>query len=312
MHTQRIAVIGNPGSWSTEKLADALEARTGFRCVVDMARVRLDLASGQLHYNGQDLAAFDALAIKKIGPTYCPGMQDRLTMLHLLSERGKKIFSRPAAVLAALNRLSCTVKLRAGRIPMPRTVITESLEQAGQVVQDYGRVVLKPLYTSKARGMAVIEAGARCREKIELFRNQGNQVLYIQELLDLPGKDLGVVFLGGEYLGTYARESAGAWNTSTSSGGRYKPHDPSPEIIDLARQAQNLFGLDFTCVDVAETARGPMVFEVSAFGGFRGLLEARGVDASAYFADYILRRCDARDAGRHPVNGQVSMHPHCP
>ncbi len=289
---KRIAVIGNPGSWSTEKLADALEARTGFRCVVDMAEVRLDLANEQLLYNGQDLAAFDALAIKKIGPSYSPDMEDRLMMLHLLAVRGKRIFSTPAAIQAALNRLSCTIRLRAGRIPMPRTVITESLEQAEQTVEDYGRAVFKPLYTSKARGMVVIEAGTHCREKIGQFRDQGNQVLYIQEMLELPGKDLGVVFLGGEYLGTYARQSTGFWNTSTSNGGRYRPYDPSREVIELARQAQELFGLDFTCVDVAETVCGPLVFEVSAFGGFRGLLEACDVDASAHFADFVLQRCD--------------------
>lgn len=288
---KRIAVIGNPGSWSTEKLADALEARTGYRCVVDMALVRLDLETGRMLYNGDDLARFDALAIKKIGPIYSPDMKDRLSMLHLLSEHGTRIFSRPKAILAALNRLSCTIRLRAGDIPMPRTVITENLDHAEQAAREFGRAVLKPLYTSKARGMEVVEAGPLCRDTIHRFRNQGNQVLYIQELLDLQGKDLGVVFLGGEYLGTYARQSSGSWNTSTSNGGRYRPFEPRQEIIDLAWQAQNLFNLDFTCVDIVETASGPLVFEVSAFGGFRGLLEACNVDASAHFASFVLERC---------------------
>ena len=38
----KIGVVGIPGKWSTEVLADALEARTGFRCVVDMADAVLD------------------------------------------------------------------------------------------------------------------------------------------------------------------------------------------------------------------------------------------------------------------------------
>ena len=36
-----IGVVGLPGKWSTEKLADAVEGRTGKRLVVDMAEVPL-------------------------------------------------------------------------------------------------------------------------------------------------------------------------------------------------------------------------------------------------------------------------------
>ena len=39
----KIGVIGIPGKWSTEALADAIEARTGFRRVIDMGAVALDL-----------------------------------------------------------------------------------------------------------------------------------------------------------------------------------------------------------------------------------------------------------------------------
>ena len=79
---------------------------------------------------------------------------------------------------------------------------------------------------------------------------------------ELPGRDLGMVFLAGEYLGTYARvPQTNAWNTTIHSGGRYAAHEPPPEIVELAERAQAPFGMDFTTVDVAETAQGPIVFE---------------------------------------------------
>ncbi|MGB5427491.1 MAG: ATP-grasp family protein, partial [Gammaproteobacteria bacterium] len=64
-------------------------------------------------------------------------------------------------------------------------------------------------------------------------------------------------------------------------------------IIELAQRAQALFGMDFTTVDVAETNNGPIVFEVSAFGGFRGALEGIGIDAAAMYADHVLRQLSA-------------------
>ncbi len=58
----------------------------------------------------------------------------------------------------------------------------------------------------------------------------------------------------------------------------------------MAYRSQALFDLDFTCVDIAETDQGPLVFEVSVFGGFRGLVEGCGVDAPALLADYVITK----------------------
>jgi len=140
--------------------------------------------------------------------------------------------------------------------------------------------------------MCVIEADAgqaRVAAEIERFRAD-NPVMYIQRRLELPGRDYGMIFLGGEYLGTYARVSrAGAWDTTVQSGGRYAPHTPPTSTIDLASRAERLFGMDFTTVDVADTDDGPVVFEVSAFGGFGGARDGAGIDAAALYADYAVK-----------------------
>ncbi|PRQ05757.1 Alpha-aminoadipate--LysW ligase LysX [Enhygromyxa salina] len=295
----RIGVVGVEDGWSTQQLLDALEARTGYRRLIEMQDVTLDLERGRLIHQGFDLGELDAVIVKKIARTYSPAALDRVEMLRVLAGAGVRVFSRPGSIMTLIDRLSCTVKLRLGQIPMPATVITESVDAAMAAIARYGAVVAKPLYTSKARGMLVLrapgsEAGSEAeadatelRAQVEAFR-AANPVMYLQQLIDMPGRDLGVVFLGGEYLATYARVSGGSWTTSTSKGGKYQPHAPSDEVIALAHRAQALFDLDFTCVDVVETDDGPKVFEVSAFGGFRGLLHACDIDAAARYVDYAL------------------------
>lgn len=288
MNDLKIAVIGNPGSWSTEKLADALEKKTGFRCVVEMSKMTMDFDSRTLFHGDIDLASLDALVIKKIGPVYSPDMFNRLEMLRFFCKIGIPVYSRPEKIMAAINRLSCTVSLQKGDIPMPPTIITENTDQALKAVRRFKKAVFKPLYSSKARGMLVIEDDDHTRSNIENFQASGNNTMYIQKMIDIPGKDLGVAFLGGKYIGTYARRQGGSWNTCTSSGGKYEPYQPSSEIIELARKAQSLFELDFTCVDIVETSDGPMVFEVSAFGGFRGLVKACDIDAAGLYSEYVI------------------------
>lgn len=289
----KIGVIGTIGGWSSEKLADTVAEKTGERILVDMSEVRLDLPSGRAFYRGHDLATFDALIIKKIGSRYSPDLLDRLEILRFLEERGVKMFSSAFSIMRVLDRLSCTITLQLANIPMPPTTITEDVDHALEAVRDYGEAVFKPLYTSKARGMFILRDGPDARAAIEEYRSE-NPIMYLQKTIDLGDRDLGIAFLGGEYLTTYARcKTNGSWNTTTASGGKYRAFEPSPEVIEMARRAQAQFNLDFTCVDVVETPDGPMVFEVSAFGGFRGLSEANNIDAASLLIDHVLRRIDS-------------------
>jgi ribosomal protein S6--L-glutamate ligase len=287
---QKIGVVGTPGGWSSEKLADTVAQMTGYRLLIDMSRLSLDLANGTAMFDGTDLSTLDALIIKKIGAWYSPDLLDRLEILRFLNERGLPIFSTPYSILRVLDRLSCTVSLQLACIPMPPTIITEDVDAAAAAVAHYGEAVFKPLYSTKAKGMLLVADGSDTRRTVENYHAE-NTIMYIQKKMDLRGKDLGIAFLGGRYLATYARvKGKGAWNTTTRSGGHYEAYDPPEKYISLANRAQALFNLDFTCVDLAETPDGPIVFEVSAFGGFRGIETASGIDAAERYVQYVLER----------------------
>ncbi|PVB59821.1 GAK system ATP-grasp enzyme [Labrenzia sp. 011] len=287
----KIGVVGIPGKWSTEVLADALEERTGFRCVIDMAHVLLDLEARTLVADGTDLCRLDGLVIKKISQEYSPATLDRLEMLRVAEAAGVKVFSGTRSILGLVNRLSCTVTLANAGIPMPATCVTESIDQACAAVQRFGGAVFKPLFSTKARGMTLMnadEGDAVLRKKITDFKAE-NPVMYLQKKVDLSGRDLGMVFLGGKYLGTYARVAqTDSWNTTILHGGKYEPYSPDGDLIELARRAQAPFDLDFTTVDVGMTNDGPIIFEVSAFGGFRGALEGASIDAATLYADHVI------------------------
>ena len=291
MAEYKIGVIGIPGKWSTETLADAVEARTGYRLVVDMGEVNLDLERQRLLFQDHDLCQLDALIVKKISAIYSPNTLDRLELLRVAEQAGVRVFSGAENILRLIDRLSCTVTLRNAGIPMPATRVTEDPVAAFTAVKDFGSAVFKPLYSTKARGMCVIDADrdrGEIEREIHAFQAE-NPMMYIQQKIELPGRDLGMVFLDGEYLGSYARVSKDdAWNTTIHSGGKYAAHTPPDAVIELAQRAQALFDMDFTTVDVAETREGPIVFEVSAFGGFRGALEGIGIDAAGLYTEYVL------------------------
>ncbi len=286
----KIGVIGTPGKWSSEHLADEVQRLTGFRLLVDMNDVCFDLSKSECRVGNVVLNELDALIVKKISPRYSHYSLDRIDLLDVLQSQNVRIFSKPECLNKAVNRLTCTLELSKGGIPIPETVITENAEEAASMVNRFECAVFKPLFTSKARGMRVICANEDVREKILAYKAE-HPILYIQKFVETYGRDYGLVFLGGNYLSAYSRvKQQGSWNTTTRSGGKYQPYSPPDDYIELAKCAQDLFGLDFTCVDVAETENGPVVFEVSAFGGFHGLRDTSGIDGATLYAEYVVNQ----------------------
>lgn len=285
-----IGVLGLPGAWSSETLAQAVGKKTGRGRLYDASELTLDLSSKEVLCGGESLNSLDALVVKKIGAPYSPDLLNRLEILRFLEGRGVRIVNRPGAMLSLLNRLACTVTLASAGIPMPSTMVTESLAKAKEAVRRFGTAILKPLYTSKSRGMVWVRETPDMDEILQRFREE-NRIFYIQKAVSFGERDLGLLFLDGRYLCTYAR-------MGRDEGGRslgYAGFEPEPDVIKLAERAQKPFGLDFTCVDVALTGSGPMVFEVSAFGGFRGALEACDMDVADRLTSWVLTQVSGKE-----------------
>lgn len=286
---KHIAIIGIPDSWSSEFLKRTIEDKG---IAVDLFKVNdlvFHIQLNKVFYGDKDLESYDAIIIKKLGQ-YHPRILDWLDILGNLEDKGLRFYSSPKKLRNMISRIGCTKGLAAGEIPMPPTLITENIEEAQAWIDEREGAVFKPNFSTKARGMEILKPGEAHGEKLQQLMEQFG-LLYLQELMELPGQDFGVVFTGDKYLGTYARVSGdNTWNTTTADGGHYASYDPDENILEIARKAKDLFGLDFCCVDVAVTPIGPIVFEVSAFGGFKGLYQGANINAAEELINHILKQ----------------------
>jgi ribosomal protein S6--L-glutamate ligase len=294
----RIAVIGRPGAWSTERLAGALGAAGVEAPVVDLGACSLRLPDPRVYHAGVPLEGLDGAVVKKIGDATGGWIvRERLQLLRHLSASGVPVWSAPDRLESAVDRYRMTVELAAAGVPVPETVVTEDAREAAAAVDRFGAAVLKPLYTSKGRGMLRLDTSLDLESVLARHALDGAGPFYLQRFVRHPGRDLAVAVLEGRCLGAYWRVAGpGQWMTTTLAGGRYEPADPPAGAIELALRAAERFGLLFSGVDLIEADGALRVLEVSAFGGFRGLLEATGVDAAPLLADAVVRRCGARGA----------------
>lgn len=289
----KIAVVGQPGSWSTDRLAAALTARGTDAHVVSLAACSVRLPDRHVFHRGRPLAGLDGAVVKKLGDT-ADGwtVQERVNILRHLAASGVPVLSPPDRLEAAVNRYRMTCELARAGLPVPETTVTEDVDEAVAAVERLGAAVLKPLFTSKGRGMQRLDPAMDLRAAFERHRRAGLGPFYLQRLVKHPGRDLGVAVLDGAYVGAYWRVAgAHPWMTTILSGGRYERAEPGDGAITLACRAARHFGLTFTGVDLIEDADGRLtILEVSAFGGFRGLLDGCGIDAAPMLADLVIRR----------------------
>jgi ribosomal protein S6--L-glutamate ligase len=289
----KVAVAGIPGAWSSEVLVESLKSLGAESFLVPIWECVHDLNVCKVLWKGQDLSDLDGMMVKKMGDLDTQYTENRIVMLRELQDSGVAIASSPGAIDDAVNRYRNSWLLRRAGLPMPKTVLAESPEAVEEVVQSWSKVVLKPLFTTKARGMRILESNTDIRPALTEFQEEGRGPFYLQEFVNAPGRDIAVAIMGDSILGAYYRVAKpGNWKTTTNEGGHYEPCELSDEGAEMALSAASVFGLDFTSVDLVETEEGLLTYEVSAFGGFSGLRKAHGIDAARLYAEYFLKKLD--------------------
>src|SRR5262245_62270438 len=148
-----IAVVGQPGAWSTERLAHALRAAGAEALVVDLAGCALRLPQPGVWFRGTRLDV-EAAVVKKIGDTAGGwSMRERLQILRHWEASGVPVWSAPDRLEVAVDRYRMTVELVRVGLPVPETVITEDVGEAVASGDRFGAVVLKPMFRSHGRRM---------------------------------------------------------------------------------------------------------------------------------------------------------------
>src|SRR5262249_3322702 len=198
----KIAVVGGAGGWCAERLGEALRASGADTAVVDLAACSLRLPDPRLFHRGEPLDGLDGAVVKKLGDTADGwGVQERIGMLRHLEATGVPVLSAPDYLHVAVNRYRMTCELVRAGLPVPPTTITEDVNEAAAAVSRFGAAVIKPLFTSKGRGMRRLEPTRELRGELEAHRDAGLGPFYLQRFVKHPGRDLGVAVLGGLGIG---------------------------------------------------------------------------------------------------------------
>lgn len=298
-HDVRIGIVASDASgWHTGRLLRAAQkaARAEILDPRDLA-LHIDADGAAVWFGAESADVFDALLLRGLSNAGLTDLQ--LEGYRLVEGQVPVVVNRVGPILTALDKARTSFLLRKAGLPTPPTLITQHQDEAEAAVERYGEAVLKPLYGSLGEGIARVVPGAEAADHIRRLLSALGAV-YVQKFVGPGGRDIRGFVVGGRVAAAIHRVAKeGEWITNVFQGAKTEPADLSDDLRTLCVKAAAVIGLDYTGVDMIETADGPTILEVNGTPSWMGVDRTCNRDMAEEIVGHVLRKVESvRSSGR--------------
>ncbi|MDD5616576.1 MAG: tetrahydromethanopterin:alpha-L-glutamate ligase [Candidatus Methanoperedens sp.] len=280
-------VVTDPDDWTGVALCNSV-TRSGMHPVVfGFSGATSDIRSGKIYAGKLELSVLDAIIVRDLGPAEQNGAALRFDILCQLKDSGVAVINPPEAIARAANKYVSSCLFQKNDIPTPQTVVTGDIDAALEALSSFGRAVVKPVFGYKGIGVECMKSNPRGEAKLRMLLEK-NGMIYIQEFIRNPGRDIRVFVVDGEVKGSiYRIAPAGSWINNLSQGGRAEICALTREQEKIALKAVEIIGTVYAGVDIIEGERD-YVLEINGTPSGKGIFEACGVDVTEGIVEYVF------------------------
>ncbi len=278
--------VTDPNDWTGVALCNAVRHYGMHPVTFGFTDATSKIPSGKIYAGGIDLTALDAIIVRDLGPATHNNVSFRFDILCQLKELGIKIINSPDSIARAANKYVSSFLFQRNDIPTPKTVVTSSTDDALAALSSFGCAVVKPVFGYKGLGVERVKNDAMGIQKLKNLWEK-NSLLYMQEFIPNPGRDIRVFVVDKKVVGSiYRIAPAGGWINNLSQGGSAKPCVLTEEQKKLGIKAAEVTGTVYAGVDIIEGDRD-YVIEINGTPSGKGIFEACGVDVTMRIAEYL-------------------------
>lgn len=293
--------------WDGTRLVKAFRALGAEVGVLDPARfaARTEGDGVEVTVGGEPASAFDAFVLARgLGRSGDPDAQ--FEIYRALEGAGAIVVNRLEPLLAAQDKFRSSWLLARAGVPTPPAAVAQTAEEAEAALAALGEAVAKPLAGSLGDGVERVRLDAAGWSRVAQRIEQDGAV-YLQAYVPHPGRDLRVFVVGGRARAAIARHAPrGEWRTNVSLGGRAEAAPVGARVAGTAEAAAAALALDYAGVDLVETGAAGAVIEVNGNPGWRGILEATGLDMAEAIAEHVLGRALRRRGNKNHVVREIT------
>jgi RimK family alpha-L-glutamate ligase len=279
----------NPEAWSSTQVREALNKRgIPHECFTFPRLVARIAYKPYFKVNTTSiLDDLDALIIRPIGRGSLEELVFRMDMLYKLERQGFYMINPPTAIEHCVDKYDILAMLEDVNVPVPRTLATESVNEALSAFSELGRdVVIKPIFGSRGQGATRVN-DIDIADTIFKAITFHHGVIYMQEFVEHGHSDIRAFVLGDQVIASMCRLADG-WKTNYSKGARPAPAEISEEYKEMAVKASKAVGCKVAGVDILEGPEGPRIVDVNSQPGWKGLQMVAKINIADEIVKFVL------------------------
>jgi RimK family alpha-L-glutamate ligase len=277
-------------AWSSTQVREALN-RHGipYECFTFPRMVARLAYKPYFKVNGISiLDDLDALIIRPIGRGSLEELVFRMDMLYKLERQGFYMVNPPTAIEHCVDKYDILAILEDQGIPVPRTLATESVNEAIKAFNELGGdIVVKPIFGSRGQGATRIN-DIDIADTVFKAITFHHGVIYMQEFVQHGNSDIRAFVIGDQVVSCMRRVATG-WKTNYSQGAKPAPAKISKEFEEIAIKSAKAVGCKIAGVDILESPNGPRIVDVNSQPGWKGLQVVAKVNIAEEIVNFVLK-----------------------
>ena len=275
--------------YSTARIAEEFEKEGHYVEHIDHTKCSVQLGGDkpQIFYGTEDITdEFDAV-VPRIGTTvtrHGAAIVKQFEMNHIFST------AKSMGIIRARNKVATLQMMSKKGISVPKTVFSINPNNVEDQIELLGGapVIIKLQEGTQGKGVILAESKKSAISVIDTLYTMNTSILLQEYIEEANGEDLRIVVVGNKIVASMKRTSGlDDFRSNVHRGAETQKVQLTPREKFIALNATKKLGLGVAGVDLIRSKNGPLLIEVNASPGLKGIEGATGVNVAKFIVQYV-------------------------
>ncbi len=281
---------------STRRIAEEAQKAGHYVELIDHTRCSVKLGDGRPQiYLGEDNVTneFDAI-IPRIGAKvtrHGAAIVKQFEMNHVFST------ARSLGITRARNKVRTLQIMSRKGIPIPETLFSINPDNIEEQIKLLGGppVIIKLQEGTHGQGVILAESKKSAKSIIDTFYKMDTSILLQRYIEEANGEDIRIIVVGNKVIASMKRTSdIDDFRANVHRGGETEAIQPTAKEQYIALNATKYLGLGVAGVDLMRSKKGPVLIEVNASPGLKGIEAATNINVAEHIIKFVERNAHRR------------------
>ena len=274
---------------STRRIAEEAEKLGHYVELIDHTKCSVKLGDGnpKIFLGEEDVTnEFDAI-IPRIGTKVT---RHGAAIVKQFEMNGVFSTARSLSITRARNKVRTLQIMARKGIPIPETLFSINPNNIGEQIRLLGGapVIIKIQEGTQGMGVILAESQKSAKSIIDTFYKMDTSILLQRYVEEANGEDIRIIVVGDKVIASMKRSSeVGEFRSNVHRGGNTEVVEITKREKYIALNATKYLGLGVSGVDIMRSKNGPVLLEVNASPGLKGIEGATGINVAKHIIQFV-------------------------